>query len=96
MIDDNSFAVDLLVVDHEFLSANILLGRDVLCGKGKRLIIEDDDCRLEKLNSIRVSEELAPSERDQLKQSLLRHRGWIAENTSDLGKCNVAKVLLRY
>lgn len=61
-IDGHHQTIEALVVDDSFISENILLGRDVLCRSGHRLIIEHDDCWLETAGTIKTGETLTPNE----------------------------------
>ncbi|XP_037932572.1 uncharacterized protein K02A2.6-like [Teleopsis dalmanni] len=87
--DNNEFITDLLIVDDGKTSENILLGRDVLCREGKRLIIEGDKCHIEDLQT---SVEIPSDVRKQLKGLLSTYRGVFAESMSELGKCVINKM----
>ncbi|XP_067625346.1 uncharacterized protein [Eurosta solidaginis] len=81
-IDNNRHPAKLLVVDDNHIDEDVLLGRDVFCQSGKRLIIENDKCTVEKLENVsNISEE----ERSKL-QAIIQSNGDIfAENIAELG-----------
>ncbi|XP_037929527.1 uncharacterized protein LOC119664014 [Teleopsis dalmanni] len=90
--DNNEFITDLLIVDDGKIPENILLGRDVLCREGKRLIIEGDKCHIEDLQT---SVEIPSDARKQLKDLLSTYCGVFVESMSELGKCVINKMSIK-
>ncbi|XP_036347329.1 uncharacterized protein LOC118756687 [Rhagoletis pomonella] len=91
-IDNIKLQICALVVDDELISENILLGEDTLCQDGKRLVIENGVCQIERVFSINEESHLTSADRDKLKTILIHFQDAFSEKLSDLGKCNVAKM----
>ncbi|XP_053968978.1 uncharacterized protein LOC128870388 [Anastrepha ludens] len=91
-IDGNNNPTIMPVIDDDFLCESVLLGRDVLCRAGNRLVIEQDQCRIEDINKIDVTNDLSVIDRQSLQQLLTQHADVFARNLSEIGKCDVAKM----
>ncbi|XP_065358763.1 uncharacterized protein LOC135952674 [Calliphora vicina] len=89
IIDDISHDVYVLVVADDLICENILLGRDILCQQGSRLVIEGDECHLERIMAISTSNEMNLDEQSKLQNVLNSHRTTFADNSHDLGECKV-------
>ncbi|XP_036341700.1 uncharacterized protein LOC118751046, partial [Rhagoletis pomonella] len=91
-IDNDRHQAKLLVVDNDHIDEDVLLGRDVFCQNGKRLVIENDKCTVEKLKTI---SNISLDERFKLKSIIQANRDVFAETVSELGKCAVSKMNIK-
>lgn len=88
-IDNAVYNVGVLIVKDDLICENLLLGRDVLCQEGSRLIIEGDDCRIEEVTTISSIDHITDKEQEQLHEILYEYQNCFAANSEQLGKCNV-------
>lgn len=85
----------MLAVEDDYLCESILLGRDVLCQKGQRLIIDNDDCWLEQQTNINTGNTLTKTDINAVHSLVSRHRECFATNVSELGKCVMTEMTIR-
>ncbi|XP_054746637.1 uncharacterized protein LOC129251298 [Anastrepha obliqua] len=91
-VDGNNNPTIMPVIDDDFSCETVLLGRDVLCRAGNRLVIEQDQCRIEDINKIDVTNDLSVIDRQSLQQLLTQHADVFASNLSEISKCDVSKL----
>lgn len=91
-IDETSYDVNLYVVENSMIPNDVLLGRDVLCQKGRRTIIEGDECWMQNVNAISINEGLTSEEHKKLQLNIQENRQCFSEKSSELGKCNLVKM----
>lgn len=91
-IDNVEHVTEALVVDDHLLSENVLLGRNIPCQEGTRLVIEGEDCHMENVMNITRLEHLTNEQQDQLEATLQDQQDIFANNTCELGKCSVSKM----
>ncbi|XP_036339767.1 uncharacterized protein K02A2.6-like [Rhagoletis pomonella] len=93
-IDGKKIQTDMLITEDDLLYKPVLLGRDVLCRAGKRLVIEQDQCRVERIQNIVVTNELNLTERQEFDTLLTEYPDVFANNLSEIGKCGISKMTI--
>lgn len=94
-IDEHSYDIWALVVRDSHIPQGILVGRDVLCQKGQRLIIEQDNCWVENNSKVDVNTNLNTLELEEFKTLLRKYRKCIAFTVQELGKCATTKMSIK-
>lgn len=89
MIDGN--------VEDDDLTENVLLGRDILCHKGSRLVIEGDVCRLELANDIKKGKDMIKHDENENRSetSVSTHCDVFTVNASELENCPVTQMEIK-
>jgi len=54
---DSDYEVEVLVVEDKLITENVLLGKDIFCRDGNKLIILGNECYVENIRKIQTSEE---------------------------------------
>ena len=84
-INNQTIHADFCVVDENVITSSVLLGTDVLCTNGNRIIIEEGMCRVEPIESDHCLNVTDNADLDGLLQEF---SDCFAKRTSELGKCN--------
>ncbi|KAL7725054.1 hypothetical protein ACLKA6_000935 [Drosophila palustris] len=94
-IDGNVFITDTLIVGDNLIKENVLLGQDILCRKGSKLVIEGEECVLENVNEITTGNDLNELQQQRVNEVVQRNEQCFADDAKDLGKCSIAKMEIK-
>jgi len=81
-----------LVVEDKQITENVLLGKDILCRDGNKLIILGNECYVENIRKIQTSQERSSVENELINGLILENASCFAEKANELGKCSLTKM----
>ncbi|XP_036320389.1 uncharacterized protein LOC118734809 [Rhagoletis pomonella] len=95
-INNEYVNANLYVVPDHALGYDLLLGRDVLCGQNKRLVIDNGSLQLQvKSDTFKINDQLNDAQRTDIQTLLHEYQNCFAEDVSTLGRCNTTTMEIK-
>lgn len=85
-IDDDTFKADLFLVEDHLLPADMLLGTDLICQSGNKLVIHEGICYLKSSNVNKTT--ITP----EVSQLIDRYGAAFSDNLADVGVCKTVEM----
>ena len=80
IMDGTTSNIEFFIVSDGMIGANVLIGRDLLCRRGKQTIIEGYQCWVQNINAIESQDISTRVETEQLKTVLNGYKKSFAKN----------------